>query len=47
MTGTSSATWAILSTSGRDWADCIKRLPARVPDLDIFSQGLVGRLDGG
>nr|WP_155262173.1 hypothetical protein [Bradyrhizobium sp. BR2003] len=38
---------AILATSGPDWADRTKRLAARVPDLDIFSQGLVTRKDGG
>ncbi|MDA9495549.1 MULTISPECIES: hypothetical protein [unclassified Bradyrhizobium] len=38
---------AILATSGRDWAERTKRLAARVPDLDIFSQGLVERLKGG
>jgi hypothetical protein len=38
---------AFLATSGRDWAERIKRLAARVPDLDIFSQGLVERLNGG
>lgn len=38
---------AILAASGRDWADRTKRLAARVPDLDIFSQGLVAREDGG
>lgn len=38
---------AILATSGRDWTERTKRLAARVPDLDIFSQGLVDRLDGG
>lgn len=38
---------AILATSGRDWAERTKRLAARVPELDIFSQGLVERLDGG
>lgn len=38
---------AILATSGRDWADRTKRLAARVPDLDIFSQGLVERKEGG
>jgi hypothetical protein len=38
---------AILATSGRDWADRTKRLAARVPDLDIFSQGLVARESGG
>lgn len=38
---------AILATSGRDWADRTRRLAARVPDLDIFSQGLVERISGG
>ncbi|WP_426612818.1 hypothetical protein [Bradyrhizobium sp. McL0616] len=38
---------AILATSGRDWADRTKRLAARVPDLDIFSQRLVDRESGG
>ncbi|MCK1478824.1 hypothetical protein ACVW1A_001463 [Bradyrhizobium sp. LB1.3] len=38
---------AILATSGRDWADRTKRLAARMPDLDIFSQGLVARESGG
>nr|WP_249816337.1 hypothetical protein [Bradyrhizobium sp. 180] len=38
---------AILATSGRDWADRTRRLAARVPDLDIFSQGLVERESGG
>lgn len=38
---------AILATSGRDWADRTKRLAARIPDLDIFSQGLVERESGG
>ncbi len=38
---------AILATSGRDWVDRTKRLAARVPDLDIFSQGLVDRESGG
>jgi hypothetical protein len=38
---------AILATSGRDWADRTKRLAARVPDLAIFSQGLVARESGG
>ncbi|MHB0791231.1 hypothetical protein [Bradyrhizobium sp. 5.13L] len=38
---------AILATSGRDWSDRTKRLAARVPDLDIFSQKLVARLNGG
>ncbi|MET4121456.1 hypothetical protein ABIB85_007930 [Bradyrhizobium sp. JR1.5] len=38
---------AILATSGRDWTERTKRLGARVPDLDIFSQALVERLNGG
>jgi hypothetical protein len=38
---------AILATSGRDWADRTKRLASRVADLDIFSQVLVERLNGG
>nr|WP_249808790.1 hypothetical protein [Bradyrhizobium sp. 166] len=38
---------AILATSGRDWADRTKRLAARVPDLDIFSNGLVERISSG
>src|SRR3954467_6624050 len=38
---------AILATSGPDWADRTKRLAARVPGLDIFSQGLVVRESGG
>jgi hypothetical protein len=38
---------ALLATSGRDWADRTRRLAARVPDLDIFSQGLVVRESGG
>jgi hypothetical protein len=37
---------AILATSGQDWNKRTKRLAALVPDLDIFSQGLVERLDG-
>lgn len=38
---------AILATSGADWTERTKRLAARVPDLDIFSQALVERLNGG
>jgi hypothetical protein len=34
---------AILMTSGRDWTDRTKRMLARAPDLDIFSQSLVIR----
>ena len=38
---------AILATSGRDWAERTRRLATKVPDLDIFSQGLVERISGG
>ncbi len=38
---------AILATSGSDWAERTKRLAARVPDLSIFSQGLIERMNGG
>ena len=38
---------AILATSGQDWAERTKRLAARVPDLNIFSQGLIERMNGG
>ncbi|MEY9538066.1 hypothetical protein ABIE85_001126 [Bradyrhizobium diazoefficiens] len=38
---------AILATSGREWTDRTKRLAARVPNLDIFSQRLVERESGG
>lgn len=38
---------AILATSGRDWVDWTRRLAVRVPDLDIFSQGLLDRQSGG
>lgn len=38
---------AILATSGRDWAERTKRLASRVPELDIFSQGLIERRNGG
>lgn len=34
---------AILMTSGRDWTDRTKRMLARAPGLDIFSQSLVIR----
>jgi hypothetical protein len=42
-----NADLAILNTSGRDWADRIKRLAAWVPNLDIFSQRFVLRSDAG
>ncbi|OCK53914.1 hypothetical protein [Bradyrhizobium sp. LMTR 3] len=38
---------AILATSGRDWAERTKGLAARVPHLDIFSQKLIERMNGG
>jgi len=38
---------AILATSGKDWSERTKQLAARIPNLAIFSQGLVERLDGG
>ena len=38
---------AILAASGRDWADRSRRLAARLPDLDIFVDGLVTRETGG
>jgi hypothetical protein len=34
---------ALLMTSGRDWTDRMKRIAARAPDLDIFSQAFVVR----
>ncbi|UQR64861.1 winged helix-turn-helix domain-containing protein [Bradyrhizobium sp. C-145] len=38
---------AILATSGPDWAAPTKRMGARVPGLDIFSQGLIERVNRG
>nr|WP_246570936.1 hypothetical protein [Bradyrhizobium liaoningense] len=38
---------AILATSGPDWAGRTRRLAVRVPDLVIWSQGLVERISGG
>lgn len=38
---------AILATSGRDWAERTRRLGSLVPDLDIFSQALIERINGG
>nr|WP_249805010.1 hypothetical protein [Bradyrhizobium sp. CW4] len=38
---------AILATSGPDWAARTKRMGARVPELDLFTQQLVDRLHGG
>jgi hypothetical protein len=37
----------ILISSGKDWTDRTKRLAARAPGLDIFSQSLVLRDDAG
>jgi hypothetical protein len=34
---------ALLISSGRDWTDRTKRIAARAPDLDIFSQAFVVR----
>jgi hypothetical protein len=38
---------AILATCGKDCSERTKRLAARIPSLEIFSQGLVERLEGG
>jgi hypothetical protein len=38
---------AILATSGPEWSQRTRRLAARVADLDIFSQALIERLNGG
>jgi hypothetical protein len=38
---------AILATSGQEWTERTKRLASRMPNLDIFSQGLVERTGGG
>ena len=38
---------SILNTSGRDWTDRLKRLAARAPGLDLFSQRLVLRDNAG
>jgi hypothetical protein len=38
---------AILISSGTDWTDRTKRLAARAPGLDIFTQALVLRDDRG
>jgi len=38
---------AILISSGTEWTDRTKRLAARAPGLDIFSQSLVLRDDAG
>ena len=38
---------AFLATCGKDWSERTKRLAARIPNLAIFSQGLVERLEGG
>lgn len=38
---------AILATSARDWTERTKRLGERVPNLDIFSQKLIDRANGG
>ena len=38
---------AILISSGPDWTDRTKRIAARTPGLDIFSQGMVIRSSEG
>ncbi|MDE5466309.1 hypothetical protein [Bradyrhizobium sp. CSS354] len=38
---------AILATCGPEWAERTKRLGARVPELNVFSQQLVQRIEGG
>lgn len=38
---------AILTASGREWSDRMKRLAARAPGLSIFAQGFVIRDDEG
>jgi hypothetical protein len=38
---------AILTSSGIDWSQRMKRLAARAPGLDIFTSGYVIRDDGG
>jgi hypothetical protein len=38
---------SILMSSGTDWTDRTKRLAARAPSLDIFSQSFVVRDDAG
>jgi hypothetical protein len=38
---------AILATSGDDWTRRTKRFAARLPNLEIFPQGLVVRLEDG
>lgn len=38
---------SILATSGPEWSDRTKKMGARLPGLEIFSQGLVERRDGG
>lgn len=38
---------AILATSGNDWVERTRRLGSLVPDLDIFSQALIERMNGG
>jgi hypothetical protein len=38
---------AVLTASGRDWTERVRRLAARAPNLDIFTQGLVRRDSAG
>ncbi len=38
---------ALLISSGRDWTELTRRIAARAPDLDIFSQAFVVREPAG
>jgi hypothetical protein len=38
---------AVLTSSGADWSQRMKRLAGRAPDLDIFTSYYVRREDGG
>jgi hypothetical protein len=38
---------AVLTASGRDWSERVRRLASRAPNLDIFTQGLVRRDSNG
>jgi hypothetical protein len=42
-----NADLAVLSASGSDWTQRIRRMAARAPGIDIFGQGLVIRDNGG
>jgi hypothetical protein len=47
LPNTNSFDLEILATSGPEWAERTKRLATRVPGLDIFTDGLVERQNGG